>query len=280
MESGAMKRALELGLGLIALAGVTLPAAGADLGKAPLAPPPVVVSDWSGFYLGVGLGARATESDWTTTCLSDLGIIAGCPGNAVFASRFTTDNPASFDNTGLRVSGYAGYNWQFTNMVLGVEADFGWGDNEETHRGIPGTHLVVNTSQDFATIKDVWDASIRLRAGYLVTPNALIYVTGGATWIEKEVTASCPSAPSFGAGGWCGFTPNTSTASQTSLGWTAGIGGEMKFGTNFIARAEYRYSDYTNDANAFQFLNGVDTFDFQVEQKTHTAYVGISYLFK
>jgi outer membrane immunogenic protein len=272
-----MKRTLEMGLGLLALAGISLPASAADL--RPMAPPPPIVSDWSGFYLGVGLGGRWTETDWTTTCLIP---VAGTCANAAFPGQFANDNPSAFDSAGFRVSGYAGYNWQFNNFVLGLEADFAWADNEETHNGIPGTFLPVFAAavQDTATVTDVWDASIRGRAGFLVTPAALLYVTGGASWIEKELTATCSANTPFPVG-WCAFVPNTQTASRTYFGWTVGAGAEWKFGQNWIARAEYRYSDYTDDTATFRFLNGVnDTFDFQVEQTTHTAYVGLSYLFK
>ncbi len=42
----------------------------ADLrAKAPVykAPAPVVVSNWTGFYAGFGVGGRWMENDWTTT---------------------------------------------------------------------------------------------------------------------------------------------------------------------------------------------------------------------
>ena len=37
--------------------------------------PPVLVESWTGFYVGVALGGRFSDSKWTTNCLS-----TGAPG--------------------------------------------------------------------------------------------------------------------------------------------------------------------------------------------------------
>jgi outer membrane immunogenic protein len=278
-----MKRVITLGIGVLALVGGTITAGAADLARPiPAAPvfAPAPIANWSGFYVGVGLGGRWTETDWATTCLTPT-LFAGCPANnaTVGFGRFTVDNPSQFDMSGFRVSGYAGYNWQIGSWVLGVEGDFGWADNQQTHNGIPGTHLLGFTGGDLSSVRDRWDASIRGRAGFLFTPTALLYATGGVTWLDKEVNASCPVG-SFFAGGWCGAAHNE-TASKTLVGWTLGGGIEWMFAPSWIVRGEYRYSDYTGDGLGVRFFNAtaVDTFDAVIDQKTHTAYVGLSYLF-
>src|SRR5215831_15816035 len=67
-----MNRAMTWGIGALALAATTLPAAAADLG-APVTKAPAFVPapafNWTGFYLGVGVGGRWTNTDWDTTCL-------------------------------------------------------------------------------------------------------------------------------------------------------------------------------------------------------------------
>jgi outer membrane immunogenic protein len=278
-----MMRAFTLGIGALALAGLSLPAAAADLGARPIGKAPAMapapVLNWTGFYVGVGLGGRWTNTDWTTTCLQPT-LDPTCGSNIANAARFNTDNPSAFDMSGFRASAYAGYNWQIGTWVLGIEGDIGWADNTETHNGIPGTHLAAFTAADTAEVRDRWDASIRGRLGFLVTPQALFYVTGGVTWLDKEVTASC-NAPSLGAGGWCAITPQSNTFSKTLVGWTVGGGVDWMFAPSWVVRAEYRYADYSGDGLSARFfgVNPIDTFDATIDQKTHTAYVGLSYLF-
>jgi outer membrane immunogenic protein len=103
----------------------------ADLAPIYKAAPAPYVSSWSGFYVGIGVGGRWMDNDWTTTAAFD-------PNGVLIP--FTTDPNASFNNGAFRVSGYAGHNWQVAPMwVAGVEADFGWADNHSTLASrIPG----------------------------------------------------------------------------------------------------------------------------------------------
>lgn len=268
-------------IGVIALLSIVFPAVSADLPSAPVAspiPPPPTFS-WTGFYAGLGFGGRWSEADWTTTCLQPT-FVPGC-NNTGFPGRFSVDNPSIFDQSGFRVNAYYGYNWQLASWVIGLEGDIAWADTSNTHTGIPGTHLAALTANDFAAVRDTWDASIRGRLGGLITPQALLYVTGGISWIQKELTASCATDISFAFGGWCAITPQVSSFSKTLFGWTVGGGIEWMFAPNWIARAEYRFSDYTSDGLSVRFFvtNPIDSFDAVVDQKTHTAYVGVSYLF-
>lgn len=155
-------------------------------------------------------------------------------------------------------------------------------------RGIPGAHTTTNTSADSSEVNNRWDASIRARLGYLWTPTTLVYATGGVSWLNTRATASCPSAPSFGAGGWCGITPQTNIFEKTMVGWTIGGGFEWMFRPNWTVRGEYRYADYTGDSLTAVFFppsaangnNPIDSFTATVDQRTHTATVGVSYLFR
>ena len=68
-----MKRAITLGIGALALAGMTLPTSAADLGarpitKAPVAAP-VVAYNWTGCYIGANGGGKAGKFSGNTTIL-------------------------------------------------------------------------------------------------------------------------------------------------------------------------------------------------------------------
>ena len=92
-------------------------------------PSPVVSSSWTGFYLGLGVGSRATRTDATVTSESigplfqpaDLGSIA-------------TGQP--LDGIGFRASPYVGYNWQFApRWIAGLEGDVGFAPVGRRRRG-------------------------------------------------------------------------------------------------------------------------------------------------
>jgi outer membrane immunogenic protein len=272
-----MNRLITLGVGILALAGMTLPSAAADMPvKAPPAPmmaPPILT--WSGFYAGVGLGARDLEADWHTTSISFPPI----PGDP-----FST--PVSFSDTNFRVSGYFGYNWQFATWLLGIEGDFGWADNKVTNAGIPGTFdgfgalfgpgpLAATLAVDASQIKADWDASIRGRIGFLAGPSVLLYATGGAAWLNVEASASCLGT----LASWC-VAVRSESFSKTLFGWTVGGGIEWMFAPNWIARGEYRFSDYGSHDRTFFATAPIDQVTANIDVQTHTAYFGISYLFR
>ena len=132
-----MKKLLLAGVAAGAFFGA--PALAADLPtKAPAyiaAPAPML--GWTGFYAGIGLGARWMDSAWTTTAAFD-------PGGG--ALPFSTDPNATFSGATFRISGYAGYNWQVASVwVVGIEGDFGWADNHDTLGSrIPGLGVLSN----------------------------------------------------------------------------------------------------------------------------------------
>jgi outer membrane immunogenic protein len=239
---------------------------------------PVSAFNWTGFYAGIGLGGLWSTPTWNTTCLAPVALgTATCPNDIFLGStRIQNDSPRKFDASGFRVSGYGGYNWQFSNWLLGVEGDWGWEDAKATHIGIPGTwSQTFGPGGDASSVRENWDASARGRIGFLFTPQGLLYVTGGAAWQNKTIAASCGATFPVG---WCSVA-TAASISATYFGWTVGGGIEWMFAPNWIARAEYRYSDY--GSKSFQAFGAVplDSFNFTVSEKTSLAYVGLSYLF-
>src|SRR6478609_7204405 len=79
-----------------------------------VAPAPVVVPTWTGFYIGVHGGAAwQSTPNWT---FFD-------PNGALVALPINGGNPALGGVGGFQ----AGYNWQFApSWVVGVEGDISW----------------------------------------------------------------------------------------------------------------------------------------------------------
>jgi outer membrane immunogenic protein len=213
-------------------------------------------ASWTGLYIGADVGFKATESNWTTT------------GASFTALTSDTSRPTSGNS--FRFAGHAGYNYQFApQWVAGIEGDFGWADKTVTVTGSPAPGT-FNFAADSIAVKTGYDASLRGRAGYLLTPMTMVYATGGAAWQRLEAQRNVPV--SF----CCG--PFTTTASTVRTGWTVGGGLEWMMTRNWLLRAEYRYADFgTANFSDTNPAGGVTTYD--VSLKTHMANFGASYKF-
>jgi outer membrane immunogenic protein len=149
-------------------------------------------SEFSGFYLGIH-GAHAD--------------FLGSPNFEIDGGAF-----------GL----HAGYNHVSGALLLGVEGDYEWSD---------ASYKV--SSVGFSTEVDVeYFGSIRGRAGWLVSPNALLFATAGYSWSELHATVT-----------FVGFGTQTKTTDVS--GAVVGGGIEYKFLQNFSGRVEgLRYWAY------------------------------------
>jgi outer membrane immunogenic protein len=183
------------------------------------APPPVVIYDWTGFYLGVAGGGSLGGSNHVDPAGQNL----------------TADG---FNPKGGLVGGTLGYNWQVSSFVLGFEGDLSWvgeygSHNDNNNVATGGSSFVADqTVQSFT--KETWLGTARVRAGYAVN-NLLFYGTGG--YAAAGVTAGMHSALN-----------NASIISSTSTrnGWTAGTGLEWGFAPSWSAKFEWLYTKFDN----------------------------------
>jgi outer membrane immunogenic protein len=233
-------------LGLLAF-----PAMAADLGPFYRAPLPVAVLGWTGPYVGATLGSPWTDSNVTEATSgkfcnpSQLGCIAG----PAFSSAFAAAVPGTFVTSGVGIiaGGEFGYNWQSGQFVLGFEADIS-GSTMSGSELLSGASGVVGFPTNTvgvagsANAKVDYLGTVRGRAGYLVIPPLLAYVTGGLayggassnTTLAEQVVGPCPCGPSPAVAG------STSTA---RAGWTVGGGLEYMFAPHWTVKAEYLYYD-------------------------------------
>jgi outer membrane immunogenic protein len=221
-------------------ADVTLPV------KAPPVAPAPAVAGWTGFYVGADAGLSATDSKWTATNFVNQVLVAGVPTGTVTGLNPTLTSQAPVNMQSGRLGGYLGYNWQFApRWLVGIEGDLGW----TGHTGkLPGFGLLATGPNALPvgadlSVRTTWDASARLRLGFLVTPTSLVYATGGFAWQHQEATFACSSAITCnGAAG--NLQPFSFTAASNRPGATVGGGVEVKLAPNWVGRAEYRYTDY------------------------------------
>ena len=157
------------------------------------------------------------------------------------------------------------------------------GHNSKTLAGIPGTFgptgLGVDAGAlafDTSNVKLGWDASLRGRVGYLITPIWLVYATAGVASQQVDINATCNG--SFFNSSWC-VAPRNETASTTRTGWTVGAGIEALLWNNWLLRAEYRYADYGSIGHTFFAGSGIDEVAMSESLKTHTGLIGLGYKF-
>ncbi len=243
----------------------------------PETPAPETFS-WTGFYVGAGLGARISDTDWTTTCFG-----AACQTGGVNFFFVDGSSPRRFGEAAFRGSFFTGYNFQITDWVVGVEADIGLGNRTKMTFGIPGCTTFcgnlppTHDDIDSASIRMQTDGSLRARAGYLLTPSVLVYGTAGLAWQRVKANLTC----SF-AGPWC-FPPaatdiRSETHAATLNGWTVGAGLEWMIYRHWLLRGEYRYSDFGHIRSIFFSGTGDDVFT-DIRVATHIMTFGAAYKF-
>ncbi len=201
-----MSRKFWGGIGLLAAVMAGAGAAGAADLKAPPRYAPAYASEWAGFYIGVhggyGWGDVSFDSPFTN--------FSAKPGGGIFG-------------------GQAGYNWQFGQIVTGLEADYSAADLKTS--GVVGTsHNAAFSVIDSREVKIDQLASARARLGYTFFPGLLAYGTAGLGWGRTEVTETT-SVP--------GVSVHSASSDASSFGWVAGAGLESKLWSNFTMRAEY-----------------------------------------
>lgn len=210
----------------VALAVVSTAASAADLPartytKAPaMIPPPVY--DWTGFYIGGHIGGG-----WGDNSVTEL-----APGVGAFPTG-TAFNRVNLSGFLGGVQG--GYNYQFSNIVLGVEGEYTWEDlsgTATTVSTVPGLVGFSSTTTSKAT--DL--ALVTGRLGYAAN-NWLFYVKGGGAWGQGHSDGSA-----FRANGTLFETTSSGTVDRT--GWVVGLGVEWGFAPNWSVKLEYNHVDF------------------------------------
>jgi len=236
-----------------ALIAAATPSFAADLAPAPMEPvaPIVVPFTWNGFYVGADIGYSWTKADSTY-------------GSDFFPGISANTSP---DANGAVGGLYVGYNAQFNQIVVGLEADA-----EISGKSGDDSRLVDVGGGDFFTLNtkadENWQGSVRARLGYAID-NFMPYVTGGVAWSDWDFTHSVPGFGSI-------------DTSDTLVGWTVGAGVEYAFTPNLIGRLEYRYTDFGDSSNndlVDDGLGGLVNVADKVDLTDSTVRVGIAYKF-
>ncbi len=130
-------------------------------------------------------------------------------------------------------------------------------------------------------MKEDWDGSVRARLGTLVTPDTLVFATGGFAVQNLVVSATCAGG---GGAAFC-LTPQSESHEKLMTGWTVGGGLERRIWGNWLARVEYRFAEFGTFHQQFFppcFVAGFicdQRFTAHVTVITQTANVGLAFKF-
>lgn len=248
----------------------------ADLPRAVPAKAPAMVvptATWTGFYAGLNAGYG-----WGSEAIGISGdpsvLTVAIPNGIVPAS--IADNPKGFIG-----GGQIGYNHQFGQWVLGVEADLQWSDIKRSQTVLtaaPGGLPPFRTSDEQ---KLEWLGTLRGRVGFVPAPQWLIYGTAGLAYGSVSVSGySALNHPVFPPCflTYCG----AASISDTQVGWAAGAGFEFGFAHNWSVKAEYLYYDLGTTSLFMPDLLGRVPPTFQihtVDFKGNIARGGVNYRF-
>ncbi|MCJ8159885.1 outer membrane protein [Sphingomonas sp. LaA6.9] len=137
---------------------------------------------------------------------------------------------------------YAGFDHRLNErIVVGAEGGFDVTNDDKLH-GFSGISSY--------TLDPKYSFDLTARAGYLVTPDTLLYARGGYTNARVKTTMTDIAG--------------TQSATTNQDGWLVGGGVERQLMSNVSARMEYRYSDLSEDDGKYD---------------RHRVLAGVSYRF-
>jgi len=216
-----MKKVAFLGMSIAALvfvSGLLLPA-GASAQS--------TTWSWKGLYIGGNVGAARNHDTGVISCINPTGVLNG-PGCPIPAF-------GSANGNGGIAGGQLGYNWQFNRIVVGPEVDLQTSTVQarSTFNGTVNCIGGGSSPVGYTSTNNITTLSTeRLRLGFLASPKALIYVTGGLA--QGQVNLKSSFQPASGPG-----TQNYPlNVSVQTHGFIEGVGGEMAVTQKLSAKLE------------------------------------------
>ncbi|WP_061020562.1 porin family protein [Bradyrhizobium sp. CCH5-F6] len=196
--------------------------------------------NWQGYYVG-GQGDYGTiTSKISSSINSDMQSTFVTPGPAYNWQPLAA---ATSNSGGYGV--FAGYNGQWDDVVMGIEANYIHGGFKSTSRSVGQTFNNVNaliaTTASSAVVGISDFGSLRVRAGYAwgcFLPYA--FIGGGVGYQTVDRYASASPSPVL---------PATTYASKDKLvyGYSAGLGVDAMLVGGLFFRAEYEFQRVTAD---------------------------------
>jgi outer membrane immunogenic protein len=235
------------------------------------APVLAIPFSWTGFYVGLNAGGS-------------LGTWDASSNTPIFGSDAFTSSPRLLGAVG---GGQAGFNWQFAQWVIGIEADIQATSERKTQaftlvQGLGLPEAIACDDADpsctyFNRWKFPWFGTVRGRLGF-AADRWLFYATGGYAYGEARYDVSLTQNIE---------PPRVGSAAHDSAhksGWTAGGGVEAAISSIWSVKLEYLYVDLgthsisaANTFGATQFIS--DTLVSSYHIRDHILRLGVNLRF-
>ena len=242
---------------------------------------------FGGAYIGLNAGAAWGSASYATDpgCLADPAAPAVFCNSAPSASAVNGTAVAASGSGDLSGAGFTGgiqggYNWQSGKIVFGGEGDFGAFSFDKSTNAT-GNFPLVFAGTSYALTERAstnWLITLRGRIGYTVTPDLLLYATGGLALTDFHFASGYSDnavSPGLFSGG-TGFGART----DIKAGWVAGGGGEWLLDGPWSIKAEYLYLDFGSMSVAVPTSNTAafaQTMLVDADLSAQVARIGINY---
>jgi opacity protein-like surface antigen len=237
--------------------------------------------NWEGWYAGGQVGKSWTNTDYSRTAITQTNDLFRNTSLAGPASELNVFGKVNGQSSGF--GGFVGRNWQYDDVVLGVEANYNYLSSLATSTGgsigpiqvsEPGLILAPgDTAVDGVTlnghaalrVKD--EVTFRGRAGW-ATGGFLPYMFGGLAVGRMDVSSTISSTvnrtifdPVTGPSSFqlpqFGLTSTIAKSNAFVAGWTAGLGFEYMLWGNIFLRGEWEYIKFMSIQNTAVSENSV-----------------------
>jgi outer membrane immunogenic protein len=187
--------------------------------------------NWTGFYIGVGIGGAFTTHEHSAKAIEER----------KYDDTTVVDVFRLWDLDGGRAHAFGtvtvGYDHMFSgHWVAGIFADYDFGNGKNDHhiREIGPLWDIHHSAEN----KHAW--SIGGRLGFLTSPSTLLYLSTGWTQVSFDRDVSF----------WYGDTLHRRSFDNERDGWFIGAGMETQLGwlhSGLTLRGEYRYTRLDDD---------------------------------
>ncbi len=194
--------------------------------------------NWTGCYVGGNLGAA-----W---------------GRGEFSGAYT--GTASATNSGFAGGFQIGCDYQMGQFVIGARNLLDW-----TSLNSGATFGSGSLAGYTADSNAHWFDTLTARAGFLVQPDILLYIQGGAAWMRSSQYIKNQ------------YNVQVGEIANNKSGWTIGGGAEWMFVPHWSAFIEYNYMDFGTSSGTVTVDS--TTYSVNVRRDSQNLLIGVNYKF-